>query len=197
MSADSPHLKIDSLGLTLGKFSLKDINLTCKKGHYHILMGPSGSGKSTLIKCILGFYKPDRGKILWNDRDITTALPEQRKMGYLPQSYALFPHLNVEENIRFGINANKLPRQQADGLVKQLCDMLGIEKLCKRRVTNLSGGEKQKVALGRALGAQPEIILLDEPFSSIDEGGKRRLWFELKNVIDEVGITTIHITHNL
>jgi ABC-type Fe3+/spermidine/putrescine transport system ATPase subunit len=118
-------------------------------------------------------------------------------MGYVPQNYALFPHLNVEQNIAFGLKARGILAHEREAIVKRLVGILKIEKLLKRRVQNLSGGEKQKVALGRALGAKPEVILLDEPFSSIDEGGKRGLWFELKQIVEEVGITTIHITHNL
>jgi ABC-type Fe3+/spermidine/putrescine transport system ATPase subunit len=192
-----PFLHVDRLSLTLSKFKLDNVSLSCKKGEYHILMGPSGSGKSTLMKSILGFQKIGEGSIFLDNRDITHELPERRRMGYVPQNYALFPHLNVERNIRFGLDALRTPRAEADAAVKKLAGMLKIEKLLKRRVKNLSGGEQQKVALGRALAGRPEVVLLDEPFSSIDEGGKRGLWFELKQVVSEVGITTVHITHNL
>ncbi|MCP4599543.1 MAG: ATP-binding cassette domain-containing protein [Proteobacteria bacterium] len=197
MSVSSPHLRIDSLNLRLGKFQLRDIGLACEKGKYHILLGPSGSGKSSLIKCIMGFHRINSGHIYLGGKDITREIPERRGMGYVPQNYGLFPHLNAEENIRFGMKANKILKSEADSLVDRLCGMLGIEALRKRDVKNLSGGEQQKIALARALGTKPETILLDEPFSSIDEGGKHGLWFELKHIIDEVGITAIHITHNL
>lgn len=190
-------LDIRSLNFTTGKFQLCNINLCCRKGEYHILLGPTGSGKSTLIKCVLGIFRPEGGVIFFNNRDITREPPERRSLGYLPQNYALFPHLNVEENIRFGLRARKLPSSQEDQLVSQLFRILNIENLRKRSVRHLSGGERQKVALGRALAPRPEIILLDEPFSSIDEGARRLLWFDLKRVIRQVGITAIHITHHL
>jgi len=169
----------------------------CDKGEYHVLLGPTGSGKSSLIKCMLGFNKIHKGIIYLNSKNITSELPESRKMGYVPQNYALFPHLDVEKNIRFGLHARKISSHEADYHVNRLCDILNIEGLRRRDIRNLSGGEKQKVAIARALATQPEIILLDEPFSSIDEGAKRNLWIELKKIINEIGITAFHITHNL
>jgi ABC-type Fe3+/spermidine/putrescine transport system ATPase subunit len=197
MSTEEPFLHIDSLNIHLDKFSLDNVSLSCQKDEYHILMGPSGSGKSTLMRCLLGFHRIHSGKISLGNRNITNELPEHRRMGYVPQNYALFPHLNVEENLKFALQAGKKTTDEINAIVNNLCDILKIEKLRTRQVTNLSGGEQQKVALGRALAAQPELILLDEPFSSIDESAKRGLWFELKQIVKEVGITTIHITHNL
>ncbi len=197
MSIDRPFLYIDSLNLQLGRFSLKDISLSCRKVEYHILMGPSGSGKSTLMKSLLGFHKIQGGSIFLDNRNITNTLPEARRMGYLPQNYALFPHLDVEQNIGFALREKRLSEKERLNTVNRIFDILKIEKLRKRNVKNLSGGERQKVALGRALGAQPDVILLDEPFSSIDEAGKRGLWFELKRIVSEFGITAVHITHNL
>jgi ABC-type Fe3+/spermidine/putrescine transport system ATPase subunit len=197
MSGDHPFAHVESLNVSLGKFSLTDITLSCGRGEYHILLGPTGSGKSSLLKSMLGFHRPEAGRIHLDGRDITDELPERRRMGYVPQDYALFPHLNVEQNLRFGLRASKAPGERPDALVDGLCEMLGIEHLRKRRVQHLSGGERQKVAIGRALGAQPKMILLDEPFSSIDEGAKRGLWFELKQLVRQVGLTTLHVTHNL
>lgn len=130
-------------------------------------------------------------------RDITHERPERRRMAYVPQNYSLFPHLDVEGNIRFGLGAGKVTAQEADFLVNRLCGVLHIDNLRQRNVRYLSGGERQKVALARALAVQPEVILLDEPFSSIDEGAKRSLWVELKQILNEVGITAFHITHDL
>jgi ABC-type Fe3+/spermidine/putrescine transport system ATPase subunit len=190
-------LHIESLNIALGKFALKDVTLSCGRGEYHVLLGPTGSGKSSLLKCLLGFHRPESGRIDLDGRDITHELPERRQMGYVPQDYALFPHLSVEENLRFGLRARKIPAERADALVDRLCAILRIEPLRHRDVRHLSGGERQKVAIGRALGTQPKMMLLDEPFSSIDEGAKRGLWLELRQIIGEVGITTLHVTHNL
>jgi len=197
MPGKPPKLSIESLGLKLGGFELSDVNLNCAGGKYHILLGPTGSGKSTLIKCLLGLHRIDSGRILLDDREITSELPENRRIGYVPQNYALFPHMNVEMNIRFGIKAKKTSTQKAASHLEKLLSLLKIEHLRKRSVRDLSGGEQQKVAIARALGTRPDTILLDEPFSSIDAGGRRRLWYEIKDIISETGVTALHITHNL
>ena len=174
------YLQIKSLNLRLGNFSLCDINLSCNRGEYHVLLGPTGSGKSSLMKCILGLHRMNSGAVFLEGEDISHYLPEHRRMGYVPQNYSLFPHLNVEKNIRFGLKIRKNPSEMNDALVDQLCETLSIINLRNRKVQYLSGGEKQKVALARALAIKPDILLLDEPFSSIDEGAKRTLWMELK-----------------
>lgn len=191
------YLTVNDLTLSLGDFSLRNINLSCQQGDYHVLLGPTGSGKSTLMKCILGFHRPDRGAVSLKGRDISGDRPEDRRMGYVPQNYSLFPHLNVEKNIRFGLSRHNRHSPEADRIVTRLCGLLNIEKLRRRGIKNLSGGEKQKVALARALATEPDIVLLDEPFSSIDEGAKRNLWIEMKKIINEIGMTAFHITHNL
>ncbi len=213
--SDRPHLSIESLNLRLGDFQLKDVSLTCASGEYHVLMGPNGSGKSTLMGCILGLRRPTTGRIVLAGRNITDTLPEYRRVGYVPQSYALFPHLDVEANIRFGLEArqatwmstvlwasilrrgHRTSGGDTDERVSQLCSLLGIEHLRKRGVRHLSGGERQKVALARALAPRPDLLLLDEPFSAIDEGVRRSLWHDLKASVTAVGTTTIHITHNM
>ncbi len=197
MPADSAHLCVQDLGLQLGSFALRDIQLQAARGEYHILLGPSASGKSSLMKCILGLHERHSGRIELGGRDISREPPERRRVGYVPQNYALFPHLDVERNIRFGLAARHTGVAEADRRVDRVCGLLGIHALRQRPVHHLSGGEKQKVALARALVTQPEAIMLDEPFSSIDEGSRRRLSFELKNTIAEIGITALHITHSI
>jgi ABC-type Fe3+/spermidine/putrescine transport system ATPase subunit len=197
MCNSRPFLGVDSLDVSLGGFSLKNVTLSCARGEYHVLLGPTGSGKSTLLKCILGFHRPEGGRIQLDGREITAELPEHRRIGYVPQDYALFPHLDVEKNLRFGLRPRRIPAEQADSLVDKLCTVLNIADLRLREVRHLSGGERQKVAIGRALATQPKLMLLDEPFSSIDEGARRGLWLELREIVKEVGITTLHVTHNL
>ncbi len=192
----SSMLEVSDLNLDLGGFSLREVNLTCRRGEHHVLLGPTGSGKSTLMRCLLGLQRVLRGKMLVDGEEVSHLPPERRNMGYVPQNYALFPHLDVEHNIRFGVVARGGSGEEGLSL-DQLCGLLGILHLRKRSVRHLSGGERQKVALARALAPRPAILLLDEPFSSIDEGSRRRLWFELKEVIEEVGVTALHITHSL
>ena len=191
------YLQIESLNLKLGNFALKNINLSCAKCEYNVILGPTGSGKSSLMKCILGFHRPGGGNIYFKSRTINNDLPEIRNMGYVPQNYSLFPHLDVERNIRFGLRVRKSSSDSDDRIVEKLCDILNLQHLRKRKIHFLSGGERQKVAIARALAIQPDMLLLDEPFSSIDEGAKRNLWMEIKDIVKEIGITAFHITHNL
>ena len=197
MSGSNPFLGIESLNVTLGDFSLKDLAFSCAKGEYHILLGPTGSGKSSLLKCILGIHRPESGRIHLDGVDVTDELPEHRQMGYVPQNYALFPHLNVEENLRFGLRPRKVPAKQADSLVDRLSEVLNIEHLRKRSIQHLSGGEKQKVAIGRALATQPKMMLLDEPFSNLDPISRTTARNDLRSRHNEDRITTIYVTHNL
>jgi len=191
------YLRIAAVSADTGDFTLRDISLSCCKGDIHILMGPTGSGKSTLLKCILGLRRVRSGRILLKGEDITATPPEQRRMGYVPQNCALFPHLTVLQNLLFGIEMRRSDDDRRHRVVGELSRLLDIEHLLGRRPRDLSGGEAQKVAIGRALAIQPKVLLLDEPFASIDEGSKRNLWLELKRIVRQIGITTLHITHNL
>ena len=194
---DNPYLNINNLRFSIGGFQLTDIDLSVQQGEYHVLLGPTGSGKSTLMKCILGLCRPSGGSITLAENDLLRLPPEKRSLGYLPQNYALFPHLSVEGNIRFGLHSRCLAASAEDKEVTLQCDAFQIGPLRGRDVHTLSGGEQQKVALARALITRPKVVLLDEPFSSIDEGSRRMLWFDLKQSIRRAGVTAIHITHHL
>ena len=172
-------------------FLLDDINLSISRNEYSVLLGRSGSGKTTLIKCISGLYKVHTGKIFLHGHDITNTLPEDRQIGYVPQDYALFPHLNVNDNILFGIKSVRRKTVEITDRLDRLVNLLSIRDLLKREVQNLSGGEKQKIALARALIVHPQVLLLDEPFSAIDHGMKVELWFEVKEILDQLNITVI------
>ena len=197
MLMNQHYLNLQALQFSIDDFRLTDIDISVRKGEYHVVLGPTGSGKSTLMKCILGLYRPSGGSITLDDNDLLRLPPEKRGLGYLPQNYALFPHLSVEGNIRFGLHSRRLPAAAEEKEVTLQCDALQIGPLRGRDVCTLSGGEQQKVALARALITRPKVILLDEPFSSIDEGSRRRLWFDLKQAIRRAGVTAIHITHHL
>lgn len=190
-------LEIKELSFKIGSFELKNINLIIDRNEYFVLLGRSGSGKTTLIKCLSGLHKLSHGKIILHGKDITSIEPEYRNIGYLPQNFALFPHLNVENNILYGLKIRKPAKAEIRERLEKITNLLGIDNLLGRDVNNLSGGEKQKAALARALIVYPDVLLLDEPFSSIDHGLRVELWFEVKEILKKLNIIVIHITHNL
>jgi len=190
-------LALRNLCCKAGGFSLRDLNLDLGAGEYLVLVGPTGSGKTTLIKCIAGLLRASGGTICLGSREITHLDPSQRNIGLLPQDYSLFPHLDVRGNILFGPLARRTPRDEAEGRLRRIVEVLGIRDLLGRGTGNLSGGEAQRVALARALIVHPEAILLDEPFSAVDPGMRMRLWFEIKEILRSLNVTVIHVTHNL
>jgi ABC-type sugar transport system ATPase subunit len=190
-------IEVKSLCLHLGNFFLSDINLNVSKGEYFVLLGPTGAGKTVFVECLAGLHVCQKGEI-WIDGNIATALaPEERGIGYVPQDYALFPFLNVLGNITFGLKKRRSPKPELKEKVKELTHLLGVSHLLNRDVRTLSGGEKQRVALARALATSPRILLLDEPLSSLDVSTSKYLRLELRRFHEELGITTIHVTHNL
>jgi len=162
------------------------------------LVGPNGSGKTTLLECIAGIRQIESGKIEFNGADVTDLAPEKRQVGYVPQDCLLFPHLTVEQNIAFG---QREPEPEATTHVKEMMAWLGISHLVGHNTTSLSGGEKQKVALARALITRPRVLLLDEPFSAVDRSSRTRLLGELRKSLDEVSrslsLASIYVTHDL
>ena len=175
-------------------FKLKNVNLKLDK-KYNVILGPSGSGKSVILKCICGILKVDSGRIYYNNDDITDMPPESRNFGYVPQNYCLFPHMNVYKNIEYGLKLKKIGKLERERRIKNICDFLNISHLLKRYPKSLSGGEQQRVALGRALVLNPKLLLLDEPTSALDLSNKENIIQELKKISDLVPI--IHITHDL
>jgi len=194
-ASERGRLEVRGLSLRLGAFALVGVDLSCEPGEYHVLIGPTGCGKTTAVKALLGLHSGVQGSIQLGGEQLADQPPERRRMGYVPQRQRLFPHLDVEGNLRFGIAGRG--GEDAGELLHRLVDLLDIRHLLRRRVGQLSGGERQKVALARALGSQPDLVLLDEPFSALDEGSRRRLWLELRAVFSELGTTVIHITHSL
>lgn len=177
-------------------FKLKDISFEVKKGEYFIVMGHSGAGKTLLLETIAGIYKPDRGRIYLNGEDITEIPPEKRGIAYIPQEYALFPHLSVYDNIAFGLKIRRFNKSEIEKTVKELAEILGIVHILKRKPKTLSGGEKQRVAIARALAIKPKLLLLDEPFSNLDYQIRSKLIEEMKKWRKELEFTAIHVTHN-
>ncbi len=190
-------IKIENLHCRRGDFKLKNINFCVRSDEYFIILGPNGAGKSTLIKSLLGFHAPVQGEIYSKDRKITDLPPEERNIGYIPQDLALFPHLTVRENIVFGMKNSNASREKIETACEEISRKLKVADLLERYPAGLSGGEKQKVALARALVNEPRALFLDEPFASIDRATRQKLWSILRNLLAEYQIPVIHITHDL
>jgi len=189
-------IEIKNLSLHVGTFSLKDISLTVGDREYFVILGPTGAGKTILLECIAGLHYVKQGEIWVEGDEVTRLTPEERHVGYVPQDYVLFPFLNVLGNIIFGLRQTKNSKTEAQERVTALADLLGISHLLNRDTRSLSGGEKQRVALARALAPYPKILLLDEPLSNLDLQTSKYLRLELQRIHKELGVTTLHITHN-
>ncbi len=188
-------LELQSVSVTRGSFSLKEINFFVNKGEIITVLGENGSGKTTLLDTIAGFIKPDSGRILINGKDITHLSPSERGVGYVFQTLALFPHMNVAANILYGTRFHKIPNVK--DRLSRISSLLRIGYIMDRRINTLSGGEKQKVALARTLILQPEVLLMDEPTAALSPREKSRIIDELKTVFERISQTVIFVTHNV
>ncbi len=187
------YLRLDGLRRAFpGHVAVADLSLEVAKGEILALLGPSGSGKTTTLRLLAGFETPDAGRILVEGEDLTPLPPERRRFGMVFQNYALFPHLDVGENVGFGLrmDAGAKARRIAEALA--MVDLAGFER---RAVTALSGGQQQRVALARSLAPEPRVLLLDEPLSNLDPALRERTRHELREAIQRVGITTVFVTH--
>jgi len=189
-------LRVENLSKSWKNFRFEGVSFEVKHGEYFIILGPSGAGKTMLLETIAGIFKPESGKILLEGKDITHLPPEKRKIAYIPQNYGLFPHLNTFENIAYGLRLRKYPIEEIQKEVHGIAEVLEISNLLGRDVKTLSGGEQQRVAIARALVLKPRLILLDEPFSSVDPNMRGRLMREMKRWRRELGFTAIHVTHS-
>jgi ABC-type Fe3+/spermidine/putrescine transport system ATPase subunit len=190
-------IEVKDLSLHLGEFHLKDINLSIADSEYFVILGPTGAGKTVLMECLAGLHHIGKGEIWFDRTEVTHLAPEERNVGYVPQDYVIFPFLNVFDNIAFGLKRTGHTISAIQERVKKLADLTGISHLLSRETRSLSGGEKQRVALARALAPSPGILLLDEPLGALDLRTAKYLRLELRRVHRELGLTTIHITHDL
>jgi len=188
-------IEVRNLRVNLGDFSLEDINLSVHDGEYLVVMGPTGAGKTLLLRTILGFIEPSEGKIIIDGRDVTKLPPEMRGLSYVPQEYALFPHMSVFDNIAFGLKLRKSSAEVRER-VKEISEILKISHLLGRKPINLSGGERQRVALARALIIEPKAVLMDEPLSAVHRSLREELQAFLKEIHSKLGFTAIHVTHD-
>jgi len=174
---------------------LSDLTLSVNEGERLAIVGPSGAGKTTLLRLIAGFEKPDAGKIFINDRDITSLPPEQRDIGFVFQTHALYPHLTVEENLEFPLRLRNVARAEVARRVSEMAALLQVESLLHRKPSELSGGEAQRVALGRALIRNPAALLMDEPLSSLPPDLRRQLRHELIKLHAQRKCPLLYVTH--
>ena len=175
---------------------LDNINLTLCQNEFLTLLGPSGCGKSTMLRIIAGFETPDSGEVLFEGRDLISIPPYKRKVNTVFQKYALFPHMNVYDNIAFGLKINKIDAKTIDYKVRKVLELVNMEKYINRHVTQLSGGQQQRVAIARAIVNEPSVLLLDEPLAALDLKLRKGMQMELKNMQKELGITFVYVTHD-
>ena len=189
-------IEIKNLCVNLGDFRLQDINLAVDEGEYFIVLGPTGAGKTILLESIAGLHPVKSGQIWLKGKQVTSLEPEKRNISIVYQDHALFPHLSAAENILFGLKLHRRPKQELVKVLDWLSDLLGIAHLLDRRPDTLSGGERQKVALARALSTKPEVLLLDEPMSALDPETREGVQKELRQLHNQLKVTTIHVTHD-
>jgi len=191
------HLVIEGLRKRFGQaVAVDQVDLTIGRGEFVTLLGDSGCGKTTLLRMIAGFTTPDVGRIVCNDEDVTHLPPAARRMGFVFQSYALFPTKTAEQNIGFAPRMAGRPRAEIRNRVRELAEMVEIDKLLDRYPHELSGGQQQRVALARALASEPDMLLLDEPMSALDARIRTKLRAELRSLVDRLGITALYVTHD-
>ena len=190
-------IKIENLSKSFGeKVILDNINLDIKRGEFVTLLGPSGCGKTTLLRMLAGFMQPDSGAITMEDKDILSMPPHKRPLNTVFQRYALFPHLNVYENIAFGLKLKKVDSKEIEQRVRKALKMVSMTDYEDRDVNSLSGGQQQRVAIARAIVNQPQVLLLDEPLAALDLKMRKDMQLELKQMHEALGITFIYVTHD-
>ena len=175
---------------------LDGIDLSVRDGEFLTLLGPSGCGKTTLLRIIAGFETPDEGALFFNGKDMLRIKHYERPVNTVFQKYALFPHLNVYDNVAFGLKLKKLPKSTIDSRVHEMLELVNLPQTAKRNIQSLSGGQQQRIAIARALVNDPKILLLDEPLGALDLKLRKQMQFELKRIQEQVGITFIYVTHD-
>ncbi|MCR5188142.1 MAG: ABC transporter ATP-binding protein [Treponema sp.] len=191
------QVTIDHVSKRFGDFvALDDINFTIKPGEFFSLLGPSGCGKTTLLRIIAGFEFPDDGVVLFDDKNVVALPPNKRHSNTVFQTYALFPHMTIYENVAFSLRLKKLPKDEIDKKVREYVHLVQLDDHIFKKPNQLSGGQKQRVAIARALINEPKVLLLDEPLSALDAKLRANLLVDLDRLHDQIGITFIYVTHD-
>lgn len=192
-----PIIRIEGVSKKFGElYAVDGISLHIHSGEFFSLLGPSGCGKTTLLRMLAGFELPSEGKIFIDGQDVTATPPYERPVNMMFQSYALFPHMSVADNIAFGLKQQGMPKAQRQERVKEMLSLVQIERLATRKPHQLSGGQRQRVALARSLAKHPKILLLDEPLGALDKKLREQTQFELVNIQERLGITFVIVTHD-
>lgn len=191
------NVRLETVSKMFGSaVGVENVDIDVKPGEFFTFLGPSGCGKTTTLRMIAGFYFPTKGKIYFDNRDVTTLQPNKRNIGMVFQNYALFPHMTVFENIAFGLEVRKMSKAVIKEKVERAQKLVHLEKYGARKINELSGGQQQRVALARALVIEPDILLLDEPLSNLDAKLREETRVEIKRLQVELGVTTIYVTHD-
>ncbi|MDB5325107.1 MAG: putative transporter ATP-binding protein [Phycisphaerales bacterium] len=190
-------VRLDHVTKTFGtQHAIDDIDLTIESGELFFLLGPSGCGKSTLLRIIAGLQSPTSGKVIFNGKDVTALGTEQRNAVMCFQSYALWPHMDARQNIRFGLEVRKVPKAEADARVEEAVQLVQLGKFASKKPNEMSGGQQQRVALARALVVKPDCLLLDEPLSNLDAKLRLEMRTEIRRICRASGLTAIYVTHD-
>ncbi len=190
-------ITINNLSLSFGETEvLKGVNLKIKPGEFFAFLGPSGSGKSTLLRAIAGFGPDPKGQILLGDQDVNSLPPWKRNVGMVFQSYALWPHMTVRQNVAYGLEERKVPKKETFERVTNALELVGLIDLADRRPSQLSGGQQQRVAIARTVVVEPQVLLLDEPLSNLDANLREQMRRDLLELQRKLGLTTIFVTHD-
>lgn len=189
-------ISISNLTVSVENFSIADINLTINEGEIFAILGKTGAGKSMLLEAIAGFYRAEKGGVYLEKADIREIQPELRQIGFVYQDFALFPHMTVYENINYGLKMHKVHSKEADRVIRNIVELMEISSILHRYPPTLSGGERQRTALARALVLHPRVLLLDEPFSSLDPNTRKQMYSLIKEIHKSFSCTIIFVTHN-
>lgn len=191
------EIRLEGVRKTFGKVeAVKDLSLVVEEAEFLVLLGPSGCGKTTTLRCIAGLERVDRGKVFIGGRDVTELPPAKRGIAMVFQSYAVFPHMTVAQNIGFGLRMKGVPKAEIQRAVRQAAELLQIDELLDRYPSQLSGGQRQRVAVARAIVMKPQVLLMDEPLSNLDALLRLQMRAELKRLHREIGTTTVYVTHD-
>ncbi len=194
---DNVIIELKNISVTFEDLQvLKDLNLYIRDKEFITFLGPSGCGKTTTLRIIAGFIEPDEGEVIFDGQKINHVPPHKRQVNTIFQRYALFPHLNVYENVAFGLRIKKTPEKEIKKTVEEMLELVNLKGFNKRNINSLSGGQQQRVAIARALAVKPRVLLLDEPLGALDLKLRKDMQVELKNIQQRLGITFIYVTHD-